>query len=662
MTVSATSDLFREINNRIWQHYIPKELPKMEDWVRENITIDVRQSSEHAGRPMDIAMTPHARIIYDFLEDERAEELNLIKSSAASMTSTLIAACFYRLKFKPGNLLYLIGNVNEAKKMSVRFFQPWMRQVFGDVVANEETQAALHLKVNGIDLLLGSPTEKLLRGMQVSCIIEDESDSLPDFLDGGGQSLEAAERERVKGTRRAKIIRLSSPLRKWNPKTPPNIVQPHARIDRLYHTGDQRVYRCPCPACGVYQEIKYDDLVTRGGDYTDKELDVERILSDTFWRCQLCKAEVHEGTEKMAMVRAGRWEPTKQTSGRIWSAKHTDLCALIGRATWGRIRAEIEGRRGTIEEAGVRRAYLAEPEDTTSYAVHSRDHGTILRHCGDYDRGTCPIVPWRVVAYYDVQKNCERFPFVVSALAKDGTVYVLDWGEAGEFSEIFTRDRTNGKIYGLFTNPIPLRISEATARFHFKDKDAPEFVYITRALIDSGYSAKGANNQDNSAEESVYGFCASTFDVSEMRYLISPAKGRAGRQILVPTIDSSVDYNGRTLPLHLYDDWSFKRDLYNIRLASDPAAPSPLAKDRPRIYFPKRQDLEADHAESDTGQSFLSQILSERIVDGPYRTSSGAKKHGPHWESSGPNDLGDCVKGCLILYAILSKHLMTQIE
>lgn len=660
--------LQRDIVEAIARHYIPRPQVPMEQWIRERITIDARQSSEHAGRPMDVTLTPHTRLVFDFFNDRRAEELNVQKSSAASMTSTIIAACLYRIYHKPCNILYLIGNQDEARKMSESYWRPWIAQVWGEKAAYGDDQNALTLYVNGVEIILGSPTAKVLRGKQFGIIVEDESDTLPSKLEGDNQPLTVAERERVKGTRRSKIIRICTPSRKWNEKRPQDD-QPKARINKHYLDGDQREYRVPCPHCGIDGPILYDDLYTIGGDKDlAGDLDIERILQNTVWRCPSCKKDATEGTQKAAMARAGRWVPTKPGSGRIWSAWHTDTCALIGKATWGRIRADLEKARGTAEEAGVRRAYLAEPENTILDLGITRDRESILRHCSTHERGTCPIVPMCVGLYVDVQKNCARFPWVVGAIDHALNLYIIDWGEAEEFSDLAVRDRHTGKWHGLISKPFTLVINEATARRHFLGRQPPQNVYIARALIDSGYRARGGTpDQEDHAEESVYGFCSTTFEPSEMRYLFAPAKGRAGQQITVPTVDSEVQYNGRILPLHFYDDWAFKRDLYSIRLGSDPANPSPLAKDRPRIYFPRREALEDDHAASEAGTSFLSQLLAERIVVGAYRTTTGGKlKYGPHWQSTGPNDLGDCVKGLTILATILQRRILanatTQME
>ena len=643
------------LSGNILRHYQPRAKIDIAEWVKANLRIEPGQSADYAGLPMDVMRTPHARLIYDFLHDPEAEELNVQKSSAAALTSTAIAACFYYLKNEPCNILYLISNQTEARKMSNRYWKPWLRQVFGDAVADDERQAAMHLQVNGVHMISGSPTESVMRATQYRLMIEDESDTHPCTLAGGAQTLEEGERERVKNSVRSKILRFSSPLKKWDPKRA-TTEQEQARINRLLHEGDQREYRCPCPGCAEMQPVKFDDLQCDDARRPDGSWILSALIERTYWQCPLCRYKVREGHEKRVMVESGLWVPTVQGDGRIWSALHTDLVNLIGRTTWGRIKHDMERRRGTPQEAGVRRMYLAEPEDTTLDGGVERDKETILRHCGHYARGTCPVIPWQVTTYVDVQKNCERFPWVTHALGMDGTVHILDWGECETFADIFMRG-ADGKIHGLVANPIPLTPNETAARARWPDPTKqPANVFRQRILMDSGYMARGGAAADDSTDESVYQFCLSTWEPAANRFLVCPAKGRSGKQITEPTVDSIADLNGRRIPLLLYDDHLFKRDLYNVRLASDPDNPTSNAKMRPRIYFPRREDLEEDHASAEPGRSLLSQMLSERVVVGWY-TSGTVKKHGPHWKAHGPNDYGDGVKGGLVMYAALSRLL-----
>lgn len=645
---------------RIVAHYLPRPSVSLREWTRANLTIEAGQSADYAGLAMDVARTPHARIIYDFLEDPVAEELNIIKSSAAAMTSTMIAACLCILKNRPCNILYLIGNLAESKKMASRYFRPWIRQVFGDVVADDGKQSLLHLKINGVNLISGSPTEKLMRGTQFSIIIEDESDTLPNTLLGGAQTLEAAERERVKNTVRSKIIRLSTPLHAYQDERPGDS-QDSARIHRLFGEGDQRRYLCPCPGCRILQPLEYNDLRSHNERDVAGKLNLESLLHLTFWKCPRCGHEVTEGNAKREMVADGEWSPEKPNGGRVWSAWHTDMVNLIGKTTWGRIRHDLEKARGTNAEAGVRRAYLAEPEDTHTERRPHRDRETVLRHCGTYERGTCPIIPYTVGVSVDCQKNLKRFPWLIYALTAVGDMYILDWGEAAAFRDLYQQDVQTGALNGLYTRPIRLALPPGVAEAQWPDPaKRPANCYIKRALIDSGYRARGfAQDEGDAREESVYAFCRSTWNHVAQRFFFLPAKGRGGRQINTPVSDSVIEFNGMKIPLILFDDSAAKRDLYHTRLASDPQNPSERGKTRPRIYLPKLSEVEGDHEKSEAGKSLISQMLSERLADGDYKLpGSKTWRRGLHWELSGANDYGDCAKLGLVVSYMLGREQM----
>jgi hypothetical protein len=643
---AAEEFIIRQLSKR----WMPPEKIPPEEWFLKNLRLSANQSADYAGEPLDLRRTPHARLILDFLLDPEAKELSIMKSSAAALSTTVIGMCVYILKHKPRNILYLISNKEEAVKLSKQVWQPFLRQVFGDEVDTEE-QANLHLHINGVEVFAGSPTENLLRNKQVGIVIEDESDTMSDTLIGGGQSLEIAQKERTKNTRGAKIIRLCSPLYKYDPKRP-KVSQTGTRIHKHYLRGDQREYRVPCPKCEAFTPLRTDDLVYDHCRLFDGTYDLDRVAEETHWRCPLCAHVVHEGREKAAMVNSGRWEATNLKPERrsVWSAKHTDLAALIGQATWGYIMAELLRTKGTAEEIGVRRSHLAEPEDLQN-AGAERDRESILRHCGTHERGVCPIPAWHILLTVDVQKDCKRFPWMITAVAVNGDSYVIDWGEADAFSDLYVRD-VYGKIHGLIVEPIPLRLPSSVEAREFPDGGAPPYVYVSRALIDSGYRARDARvDESDGKTESVYEFCKRTAYPPENRYLFVPVKGQGGKASTrkALTVDSCVEFQGIHLPLHLYDDNHFKRDLYNVRLPSDPKNPDELARERGRIVFPRLEDIDED---------LIFQLSTERIYDREIKKANGRKITVPMWDNpDGPNDLGDCLKWVLIFYNIMQRQL-----
>ena len=125
-------DLSEEIIlQRLATHWMPREILPAEQWLYQNLRLEKNMTSEFAGEPYDIRNVPHARLIFDFLRDPVAEELNVMKSSAAAMSTAVIAAITYYFWLDPRNIIYLISNQDEARKLSKQVMQPFLRQVFG---------------------------------------------------------------------------------------------------------------------------------------------------------------------------------------------------------------------------------------------------------------------------------------------------------------------------------------------------------------------------------------------------------------------------------------------------------------------------------------------------------------------------------------------------
>jgi len=657
-------DAERVVLESLARCWTPRAKEKTEDWLFKNIRLTEGQTAEYSGEPWDVNRVPHARIIFDFLADPYAEELSIMKSSAAGLSTATIAALVYRLWDDPCNILYLITNREEATKLAKQVWKPFLRQVFGGAVMDREDQSNLHLQVAGVQIYSGSPTESLLRNKQVGILVEDESDTMEDDLIGGANNLETAQRERTKNTRGRKIIRLCTPLYAYD-QNKPKIKQPRTRIHRNYLMGDQREYRCPCPSCGHEKAILEEDLFFPDCcKLFDESFDLDAIRETTFWRCSLCRHEVHDNSaEKRAMIQAGHWVGTvKAASRRFWSARHTDLVALIGSVSWGFILSELKRTEGTAENSAVRRSHLAEPEALTAIESGGRDRAQILRHCEHYTRGTCPVIPWQVAIVSDVQRDRPaekefggihlRFPWMIAAISREpaGDIWVLNWGEGRDFDDLYLCDRS-GRVHGLFAQSIPLALAPGVWDRAFPSRPQPPAVWPKRGLIDSGFRARGAvQNEDEAAEESVYAFCLRTWSHAEGRFRFLPVKGRAGRQIQGLTIDTLRPVRGIQLPLHHYDDWAFKSDL-NLRLVSDPQNPSALARQRPRIHFPR---------ESEIDEAFLDHLTSERLVEKEIKGRTGRVETVKQWDAAGANDWWDCLKWFLVLNELLRKKAVSD--
>ena len=255
--------------------YTPREPERTEDWMFRKLRLSANQSADRAGEPVDIRNVPHARIIFDFLRDPYAEELNIMKSSAAALSTSCIIAAIHMLTEDPGNILYLITNREESIKLSKNVWQPFLRQVFGREVDTEE-QGNLHLHLAGCEIFSGSPTGGLMRNKQVKYLFEDESDTMSDEVLGSGEDLEGSQMARTKNAGLRKIIRLSTPIYAYDKKRP-GVTQPRTRIHRNFLRGDQREFRCPCPACRIPHAFHEDDFHCERAKGLDGSYDLDLV-------------------------------------------------------------------------------------------------------------------------------------------------------------------------------------------------------------------------------------------------------------------------------------------------------------------------------------------------------------------------------------------------
>lgn len=632
---------------RLKTHWTPPPEMPMEDWLRANLRITPNQSADSANQPLDLRKNPQSRIVAEFFDDPIAQELNIQKSSAGGVSTTVIACLCRELQRNPGNVLYLIGSQPEAAKVSQIYFKPFLRQIFGPVI-DEKHQAMLHLKVAGIEIFIGSPTEEQLRNKQIKYLIEDESDTMEEVLKGGAQNLDIAESERTKNARGSKIIRLCCPLYAFDPQAPKDVTQPFSRINRHYLRGDRREFRVPCPYCAIETPIErtafhYLQCRDLTGVY-----DLDRVREETVWRCPSCQGEVRDTVAaKMALFERGRHVPTtKALSKTIWSAQVTDLAVLFGKAaSWGFVEAALLEAESESESkfAAAKRSHLGEPQAREKDNL-SRTAESILRHQGTHERGICPIIPTLVTLCADVQKNATYFPWLLSALNHHGDIFVIDWGEAADTDELEEIRR----------RPITSALSAASLS-RFTDGIAPP-VYVTHALIDSGHRAKG--DQLDLTMMAVYTFCSDAGLMrvpGGMRWRWVPVKGRGAGQMQTNDIikESKAKVNDTlTLPLTLYNDPALKSELYHIQLAADPTPDAPdseaqrRAKALPRIILPIRHPDETLEDGAISYNQLIAELQSERFgtIMKPSRWGPPEEIRTWYVPKGQQNNLGDCLK------------------
>lgn len=140
----------------------------------------------------------------------------------------------------------------------------------------------------------GANSPDSLRSDHLPYVICDEVDAFPWDVGDEGDPMTLIE-NRQRTFTRAKTYLISTPT-----------LSGKSRIDLMYQRSDMRRYQVPCPHCGHYQPLLWEQLKYRTAPPpADDPHPIPQVL-EAWYLCQECGAEISE-SHKPAMLAAGRW-------------------------------------------------------------------------------------------------------------------------------------------------------------------------------------------------------------------------------------------------------------------------------------------------------------------------------------------------------------------
>lgn len=154
-----------------------------------------------------------------------------------------------------------------------------------------------------------------LRSDSKRVLILDEVDGAPRMLKTGeGNWLDVAYARTAAWGARSKILEFSTPGL-WE----------ESLIRERFESGDQRVFRVPCPHCGTYQMLVFKQV--------RHEMKDGQLFS-VWYECPHCLEKIYNH-HKTAMLSLGYWEPTAvpRTKGHR-SYYISSLYSPVGMLTW----------------------------------------------------------------------------------------------------------------------------------------------------------------------------------------------------------------------------------------------------------------------------------------------------------------------------------------
>lgn len=161
----------------------------------------------------------------------------------------------------------------------------------------------------GILVMTGANSAAGLRSMPVRFLFLDEVDAYPGDVDGEGDACALAE-ARTRTFSRRKMFWTSTPT-----------IAGRSRIEREYLDSDMQVFELPCPFCGEFQQLLWEQMKWEEG-----RPETVRYV------CRSCGEGIEEH-HKNKMLPQGRWSP--QNPEGKWRGYHiSSLYSPLGWFSW----------------------------------------------------------------------------------------------------------------------------------------------------------------------------------------------------------------------------------------------------------------------------------------------------------------------------------------
>jgi phage terminase large subunit GpA-like protein len=616
-------DIVRTWFRSHWQ-VVPWDIGK---WAGENVRLPTTESADYGGGMYSIDNTPSCRVIFDFFADPDAKELHIEGVPQGGKTLAVWIAISWAVKYLRKNVMVALNSRDEVRGQSKVRLQAMLKNLpgFSDTFDDVEQSNLLLQFEGGVIYLGGANALGFFKNKPVSIVFLDEYNEHPVLVDGKTGTLDLA-RDRTKmSSRYSKIISVSQPEIEYDPDS--RECPQGAQMSREFKTGDQRLYYIVCPFCShdfvpdlehlEYEAAAYPDP----GDGSVKRYNPEKAREVAALKCPSCSSLIREGPEKRQAVLAGGHRatiPEHERDRRVWSARITSFTELIGNSTLGQIayeylRAKQSGDESALVGFNKRRRARGESRVKDSDFQLTDTH--LLRHCGAYKKGTCPVIPYAAVMTVDVQQKGSLFVWLKQVYAHEGTTYVVDYGTATSMEDLWEE----------YWRPVTLSDGR--------------ILQLAFALIDEG---------DGSTTAEVRRFCSRTLDPNTNAQCFYPTKGFDHNQMRkefresAPTVPT--EYGNISVRVYHFQTTYWKDQLYKFTLQADPEKRKPTSP--PRFFFPSVDSISRD---------FLIQFRGEKKVQTLKTRANGRKEADWNYVEIGPNHFGDCAVMGKFAWALIAQ-------
>ena len=362
----------------------------VDEWADQHMVIPDSTGAAEPGR-YRVARTPFARDVMRALSPEHPAR-RVVVMGASQLLKTQVGLNWFcaLIDGAPANAIWLQPTDALAKRVSARFDKsamaiPRVRERVAQRKSrdNRNTMDTKEFRGGTLWILTGRSASNLSEA-SARYVYADEVDRILRELKGEGDPISLLEKRQSTFGRKAKGYFTSSPTEEGV-----------SRINELYLQGNQQRCFVPCPHCGEYQTLEWENL--------HWDLDA----GHAWYVCAVngCVIEEHH---KPGMLAGHEWRAQSEGDGETWSYQISYLYAPLGWDSWLKLAQEYEEAkqaelRGDPEKLQVFwNTRLARVWQTVRQAVKP---AALMARAEDYRAGIAPAGVLVVTAAVDVQAS-----------------------------------------------------------------------------------------------------------------------------------------------------------------------------------------------------------------------------------------------------------------
>ncbi len=429
----------------------PDSVISVSDWADENRILSNTASSE-PGK-FRTSRTPYLKDIMDALSpSSKYEKVIFMKGAQIGGTEAGNNWVGYIIDQAPGPMLVVQPTVEMGKRWSKGRLVPLID--YTECLRNKIKPARSRDSGNtvqskefagGIVVITGANSAVGLRSMPVRYLFLDEVDAYPPNADSEGDPLTLAIQRTATFARR-KIFIVSTPT-----------IQGLSRVEKEFESTSQRYYFVPCPFCGHYQRLIWENVYYDIADF------------QTTYCCEHCKKHI-ENHHKTEMLEKGKWRATAEEKDKKIVGFHLNsLYSPVGWLSWETCARNYEASKDDEELLKAwTNTTLGLPWEEKGDAP---DWGVLFETREKYRVGTVPLGGYVLTAGVDVQQD--RIEVEIVAWGKNKENWSVDY-------RIIYGSPSNNKVWGELTKIL------------YEDFPSEDGIYrkINMMAIDSGFSTQ----------------------------------------------------------------------------------------------------------------------------------------------------------------------------